>query len=224
MAAAKLLCISPQNHYPSVFLFFSEHNPCPRDNWNWTSLIYMTRIGKSRTKTVGREMPFLFFPKVILSRLCDNSVFNTQGTDCVLRVNQTSLKTFFFFFCEVWIPGNCTLYPLHLPLHPSHLKQSFTNKDVEFVLRRIWLKQQREQVQGETAWKAFSIDHVVGVHPPIPRPLSAPSSPCLRPPLLQIISAVLSASPIGSPSPLIDSPTRCFCHVQLQRGVLVNAH
>lgn len=169
-------------------------------------------------------MAFLFFPKVILSRLCDNSAFNTQGTDCSLRVNQTSLKTFLDFFCNVWIPGNCTLYPIHLPPHPSNLKQSFINKDIQFVHRQIWLKQQRENVRGETAWKTFSIIHIVVVHLPIRRPLSAPSSSCLRPPLLQINSAVLSASPIGSPSPLIDSQTRCFCHVQLQRGVLVNAH
>lgn len=68
-------------------------------------------------------MPFLFFPKVILSRLCDNSVFNTQGTDCILRVNQTSLKTF-FVMCEYLEIARSTHYICpHIHLTWNNLSQ-----------------------------------------------------------------------------------------------------
>lgn len=120
----------------------------------------MTRIGKSRTKTGGREGPFffLFFPKVILSRLCDNCFFYTQGTYCILRVNQTSYRLLFFPRI-VGIPGNCAFQPSNPPPpYPSHLKQPFTNKDAELVqVDLINLTEQRGPRRGPRTGELLQI-------------------------------------------------------------------
>lgn len=59
------MLLNCKNIIPLSFFYmqFFKHNPSPRDNWNWTSLIYMTRIGKAWTKQKKR-LPLIFFQKV----------------------------------------------------------------------------------------------------------------------------------------------------------------
>lgn len=74
----------------------------------------------------------------------------------------------------------------------------------------------QEQVQRETACKTCIFIPVVVYHINIHFLPDGPSFCCLEPSSSRLTF-------LSSP-PLIYPPTRCFRHVQLQRGVLLNAH
>lgn len=134
-----------------------------------------------------------------------------------MRVNQTSYRLLFFPRL-VGIPGNCT--PPSPPSHPSHLKQSFTNKDAEFVQMDLINLAERRGPRGEPRTRALLQTVLPSIVPSVLLLLLHVRTRRFSRLALQSFSRLPLALP---PPPLIDSPTRCFRHVQLQRGVLLNA-